>query len=450
MSSHLSGHSVGQLRAIGDNAPYAPQNHLRGVIAGSINRPAMNFIHPELIIGGMIFALTGSTVLVAVALIINKAGAFVPQLLVSSFLEHHNRRRPFYVFISIARAVLMIALTGSIWLLSLGVTPLHLTLFFIAYLFLCLANGMTQIIFNDMAGRLIFPHRVGSFLGMRMFLGGGVGIVAGIAVIQPILSTWSIPTSNAILASIATVLLIVGMTIWCFCREEPGDSAKNPTTLKETIRRGMKWLREDKSYRNFLWLRMGFRVSYLALVFFIPYGQQQLSHQSKADIVVLGGIMVAIYQLADVLASGVWGKVTDRLGSRTTLIGSSVLMFLAPTLALIAPALPRAFVFDLPYLSTAFDLPLIVYLLGLATLGVGIRGLMIGGNRFLIITAPPHRRPSYFAFVNTLSCPLTVLPLVGAWLGQVAGMPALFVFAGAGSLICFISALHMATDRPMN
>src|SRR5699024_10797114 len=104
--------------------------------------------------------------------------------------------------------------------------------------------------------------------------------------------------------------------------------------------------------------------------------------------------------------------------------------------------------FHVPYISTDFKLPLIVYLLGLVVLAIGKRGFMLGGNSFLITSAPDYRRPSYIAFVNTVACPLIILPLLGAWMANIAGMWSVFVFAALGSLCCVLAAFNMLPNKP--
>ena len=79
--------------ATADVVTYTRRNHVLGVMAGALGSMAYAFLHPDLIIAGMIYALTGSWHLVAVTSIINKAGFLGPQLWASSRLEH----RPVFV-----------------------------------------------------------------------------------------------------------------------------------------------------------------------------------------------------------------------------------------------------------------------------------------------------------------------------------------------------------------
>ena len=452
MRARADSRAYRSIRALGGNAPHTRRNHVLGILAGTFGETAQDFLHPELILAGLVYALTESPVLVALVTIVSKAGVLAPQLLASGFIEHTPRRRPYFVFMTAARTLALAALVASIWLLTWRTDALTLTLFYAAYLAACICLGAAHVIFMDMVGRLIPSHRVGSFLGMRTFLGGGAAILSAAVVIQPILLRLPLPANYAVLVGIGALLALASMSTWSLCREEAGPKASRPTTFVESLRRGMRWLRTDWNYRCFLWQRVAFRVSYLALAFFIPFGSRRLGYDARAGgLGVLGGILVATLKLSSVAASAVWGRIADRTSSRRILIAAGAFLLLAPALALAAPYLPRAFELPIPYLRRGLDLPLCVYLLALACIGIGTRGTVIGGNRFLITSAPLHRRGSYVAFLNTVTSPLTLLPLAGAYLAKTAGMNVLFAAIALGGVLAVVGAWRMrpaAGDRP--
>ena len=444
MSTNTATQAPDVRRALGKNARHTTRNYRLGVLAGLFAGTSRDFLHPELIIAGLVYALTRSPVMVALVPIISKAGVFAPQLLVSTLVEHRPRRRPYFVMLTVARSLAMVALLGTIWLLARGVTPLALTAFFTAYLLVCMCGGAGYVIFSDMVGRLIPPGRVGSFLGARTLLGGGLAIVTGMFIIQPTLSGVELPWNYLLLAAIGTVLVVIDMSTWCLCREEPGPRAESRSGMREALARGLDWLKEDHNYRCYLLSRVAFRINYVGLAFFIPYGTERLGYESRmGGAAVLGGIMVATLKLSTVLGGVVLGKVADRHGSRKGLILSGALMLSAPLLVLLAPLLPGVFELGLPGLEQGLDLPMVVYLLALACMGAGMRGNAMSGMRFLITSAPPERRPTYVAFLNTITSPLTLLPLAGALLASLAGMTTLFTVICAGGVLSVTAALRM-------
>ncbi|MBS3733844.1 MAG: MFS transporter [Phycisphaerae bacterium] len=437
------------LRTLGDNAPFARRNHVLGVTAGTVGNVARDFFHPEMILVGMIYALTGSAVYASLVTVIAKAGMLAPQLLAGSLVEHLPRRRPYFIAATAGRGIAFAGLALTIWLLTRGVTALHLGLFYAAFLAVQICTSLGHVVFMDMIGRLIPAHRVGAFIGMRGFLGGALSLVTGILVIQPILQGVSMPMNYLVLVIIGGVLATVDMAIWCQVRERPGARAERRTRLRDAIRRGVHWLRTHRNYRCYAWARVAFRINYLGVAFFIPYGTERLGYEkTTGGLALLGGVLVAVFKLCSVLGSYLWGRVADRYGSRVTLLRSAQLLLVGVALALLAPAVPQGFSLRVWGLSQAFTLPLTAYLVALGVFGLALRGTMIGGQRFLITSAPPEHRPSYLAFLNTLTSPLTLLPVLAAWIAEAAGMVWVFVFVAAGSILGTVAAARMLPDAP--
>lgn len=423
------------------------RNYLLGVLSGTVGTLAHDFLHPELILAGMVYALTGSKLLVALVSIIHKVGMFAPQLWVGSRLEHHARKRPYFILATVIRSVATLALIASLAALARSGNGLSLVWFFLAYVAMCMCAGGGYVIFMDMAGRTIPAGRVGAFFGLRHFLGAAVSVAAGVAVIQPILDRDVAPAANyLILAVVGGALGVANMILWALAREDDGPRAEGRGSFRESFRRGLKWLRRDRNYRAFFWLRVSFRINYLGLAFFIPYGSEKLRVEGPGGVAVLGGIMVAAMKLSRVVTSIVWGRLADRRGYRSPMLGASAFFLAAPIVALIAPQLPRGFCLPIPYTTAGLTLPLLVYLLALVSLGAAFQGMIIGSSRFQIRSAPPHRRLSYVGFMNTITMPLALLPLAGAWLAHVAGFSALFAAITAGGVLSIAAALYMRPE----
>jgi MFS family permease len=436
------------------------RNYILGIINGTVGTVAYDFIHPDLILTGLVFALTLSTFgdtwayfLVAMVSIINKGGSLLPQLYVSSMLEHRPRKRPFYILLTFVRGFGAAMLLVAMWLLASRVDWLTLGLFFAAFLIVSVCMGAGYVITLDMFGRMIRMERIGSFLGTRELLGGAFSLVAGLVIVQPILSRGAAGHDNAILASnyfwlglIGSTLTVVAMVFLIMCHEEEGPRAKHRTTLAQSLIRGWRWVKRNPDYRAYLWLRIAFRFNDLGMTFFIPYGVQKLRSAGPGSVVVLGGILVATFKLSRVVTSGFWGWTVDHYGDRVCLIGTGLCFVLAPSLALLAPLLPPVFGLPIPLTTMALDLPLVVYLMALVVIGAAYQGSIIGGNRFLIGRAPPRRRLSYIGFLNTITSPLTLLPLVAATIADRLGITTLFVLIVCGGFLYLYWAMRVRRD----
>ncbi|MFP4354669.1 MAG: hypothetical protein ACLFUJ_06050 [Phycisphaerae bacterium] len=452
---------VGFVRKLGPNAPYARRNHRLGVTAGLFAGVARDFFHPEVILVAFIFALTGSYWMAALIPICNKLGALTPQLLTGVFLEHRDRRTPYFRIVTVVRVASFLVLLGSMFMLVRDVNALGLTLFFAVYLVNCVTGGTGHVIFMDMIGRLIPSHRVGAFLSTRSLLSSAVSIVTSLLIVQTIISAVEFPNNYLLLVAIGTVLVAVDMGTWSLCREKPGHRARQRTSLGEALKRGFQWLATHHNYRCYLLSRVAFRFCYLGLAFFVPYGQQRLARDGAAAVVAIGGIMVFVMKGSSFISSLLWGKIADQYGSKVTMVGGGVFLVAAPLVALLSPHLPG--VFEIPIwsiqpaadgwtprlvaLENGLDLALVVYLAAFGLLHFGVRAYMLGGQRFLITTAPPQRRASYVAFLNTITSPLTLMPLLGAAVAEWFGMDALFAAVAFGGFLAIGAAMLMQSDR---
>jgi len=426
------------------------RNFVLGVLNGTIGTASFDFIHPELILAGLVYALTGSKLLVALVSVINKGASLLPQLYISSHLEHRPRKRPFYVALMFVRAASATVLIYGLWRLMEEASAAAFGIFFTGWLLTSLCGGASYVIMLDMVGRLIPLKRVGNFFGVREFMGGLLSLGAGYLVVQPILDLpgYQLPEKYFGLGIVGAVLALVAMLMLAMCREEAGPRARQKTTVMESLRRGYGWLKADRNYRSYLWLRVAFRINDLAFAFFIPYGVDRLRYEhDPAGVVALGGLLLATFKLSRVVTSTLWGWTVDRYGDRTCLVWTGLCFTLGPVLALAAPLLPQLFEAPIPLTNAVIDLPLCVYFLALVAIGGGVQGSIIGGNRFLISNAPPHRRLSYVGFLNTVTSPLTLLPLAAGYLAAEAGITTLFVVLVGGGLMWMFWAWRMTPDR---
>jgi len=202
-------------------------------------------------------------------------------------------------------------------------------------------------------------------------------------------------------------------------------------------------MKADRNYRILAFMRILLRLNFLMVAFFVPYGVERLG------AVGMGGVYVGVRSISMLVSSLLWGRLSDRKGNRLCLVLSGSLFALAPIVALLAPRVPQVFSLAVPLVPVALDLPLCVYLLALCAFGLAMQGNMIGRNSFVLEIAPPDRRPSYVAFLNTIAFPLTVLPTaVGALVGHdVERLDVVFIVIALSGVLTFLSALRLREVR---
>ena len=424
------------------------RNRVLGITAGSVAALSHAFLHPELIIAGLLYTLTGSPMLVALVTVINKGAVTMPQLWASTHLEHRPRKMPYLLLVGAIRTVCFAGLIASLWLMAEGLTALTLALFFVAYTLTCICAGAAHVVILDISGNMIPPSQLGSFFGLRNFVGTILGMIAGVAVMQPILTRMETPADYLVLVSVGAALALAGVGIFGLCREGINSHPQRRTTVTESLRRGFHWLRIDHNYRMYLLCRLAFRINYLGLAFFIPYGSEKLASGGTGNLAVLGGILVATMQISSLSASLIWGRVADRWGFRPCFVGAGVLFLLSPSLALLAPMLPTMFNLQLPGCAHSLDLPLTIYMIALAAVAAAIEASYVGGHYFTLTNAPDGRRSSYVGFINSVTTPLTLLPFVGAVIADHVGMSMVFVVVVGGGVLSLLAAVRM--KQPVN
>ena len=412
-----------------DPTPSTRRNYMLGVANGTMTRLGMGFINPYLVLSAFVYEQTGSNFLVGLTVALSTAGLMWPQLYISALVEHLPRKRPFYLFATALRIVTLSVVVATMFLVGVVDRPWMIALFFVAYFAYRSGQGCGSPVFFDLVARSVGPRRVGGFFGYRALFGGLLSSLAGFAVIQPILNALPSPYNYATLASIALVVMGCGWILFSLVHETAEARPPEERNLRQTAADTGALMWRDGNYRLLLLIRVLLRVDLLALAFYVPYGVERLG------AVGLSGVFVGCMSVSRLASSLVWGQLSDRKGNRLCLMCGATLLTVSPALALTAPRLPGAFEWTLPFTAASLDLPMTAYVLALCMVGFAMEGWAIGLNAFILESAPPDRRPSYMAFLNTASFPFTFLPalagmIVGSHLHRLEGLFAVCTVSG--------------------
>ncbi|MHC4479799.1 MAG: MFS transporter [Planctomycetota bacterium] len=419
------------------------RNYFLVLFNGTLARLGNSLIDPHLVLAAFVYGQTRSSLLVGVLTALGVAGHRLPQLYVSSLIEHHKRKKRFYIGASVVRVALLLAIIATMLLCGRNGHWLVMAAFFAVYFVFRAAQGCASIPFLDILTGAIGPSRIGGFFAVRHFLGGGVTLLAGLFLVQPILDHVPEPSSYAILTGVAVVVLAAAWGSFALFHEKANDAPPEARNLRESFADGRRTLRCEPNYRKLLWLRLLAHVNGLILVFYVPYGVEKLG------AVGISGVFLGCVSGSRLISSLLWGRVSNRKGNRLCLIFAGLFFALNPLAALLAPRLPEAFRWTIPATSVSLDLPLLVYLLALACFGFAQQANMIGTTAFVLESAPEGRRPSYFAFLNTVTFPMTFLPaLAGVLVGVgLLGLDALFGCVVVSGLLTLLLTLRLTEVR---
>ncbi|HEX7620448.1 MAG TPA: MFS transporter, partial [Anaerolineales bacterium] len=286
-----------------------------------------------------------------------------------------------------------------------------LGLTFIMLIWQGLGAGFTANGWQSMIAKIIPSDWRGTFFGAQAAWANVLISVAAIAA-GYILDRVRDPINFAI----CFTLTIVGMGFSMFClglTREPVDNEKTiPTLQPSPWRGGLKVLRSDKNFSNFLVVRLLSQFATMGFAFYIVYGLRRFG---MSDLTA--GLLTAAVTITSTVANIVMGWLGDRLGHRAMLIAGSIAVTLSSLIAWGAPTLNWMY--------------LVFILSGLANVAYWTIGMAITtefGNE--------ETRPTYIGLSNTLVAPFTIIaPLLGGWIADTAGFQATFMVSAVGGLV---------------
>jgi MFS family permease len=270
--------------------------------------------------------------------------------------------------------------------------------------------------------------RMGLLFGLRLFLGGGLAILAG-PVIAVVLSGnvlglhLSFPDNYALLFAVSTVFFVIACVMFALIKEEPDRVPDRITPLAAQLRKAAGVFHADPRFRRFLLMRVALMFAMTCVPFITVYAKREL-HVSDAYL----GSLVPIALAASLLSNLMWARINDRRSSRMVLALCSLLGMALCALSLSLVAFNSV--------SPAL-LPLAYALAGVIGSGIGV-----STTPQMIAIVPQGQGPLYFGLLNTL---LGVAMLFTSLVGLIVdglGFAALFIFCGA----CFALALERVTQ----
>jgi MFS family permease len=153
------------------------------------------------------------------------------------------------------------------------------------------------------------------------------------------------------------------------------------------------------------------------------------------------GVFVSIWVGAGVLSNAIWGRLLDRRGNRIVFVTTAAISVVAPAAMLVlasrigsASTLVGAGIFSL--VASTFLLN-----------GFVRSGRFIANQTYLLESAPPHRRPLYVGFMNSLSFPFMLSPILGGLVVAAFGYSALFAIGAAAAVGNIVASARLAEPR---
>ena len=425
-------------------AQLSVRNFIIGIINGTIVHASNTFLDPQTVL--TVFALDlmgGNVIWVGVLISLIQSGRFWPQSLLAGVLESEPRYLPYYRLSAVVRIVLRFAVWALIFFVGASQPLLLFVLVAIVLFLFSSAGGIGAATFLSIIGDTIPPTWRGKFFGLRFFLGGLVGLVAGLYV-KYVLSAESglaFPLDYAHLALLAAVAGSIAWGAFCFVEESPRRRRNHRLPLGQQLARGPRLFRRQPNFRRLVLTRAFFEMATaLCLPFIVPFAVQ-VGGMAKAMV----GLFLVARMLSFSGANVLWSYLSDNLGNRLVLLISGLLCVILPVMVLLAPRVPQTLLISA---HPAFDLRTGYFLLVFAVVGLLIGSQRLGQMGYLLEVTSPLRRPTYLGFYYAVLLPLAWAPFVGALvIGSQERYVWSFGLAVAAALGSLVNAFNLGEPR---
>ncbi len=403
------------------------RNFWLGVVNGVLYAGAEALTDPSVVLTYFTSLLTSSKFLVGLVAPIRIGGWFLPQLLVSGFIQRQERKLRIYAQLSVLRAVAWALMVLFLWFVrDRGVL---LGLFFAFLVVYSLAEGLSGLSFMDVVGKVVPLHRRGAFFGARRLLGGVLALVAS-GVVGWTLSErtgLAFPHNFALLFGLSFVL--ISLALYSFTRiDEPVEPVTHERLgVSAQLQRARRLTRQNPTYGRFLMARMLMVIADMAVPFYVVFAKESLGAPPG-----LVGVYLSTTTLSGLLANLWAARASDRHGNRQ-------LLLVACFVGLTSPALALVFAW--------WRGPALLFAVAFALNGVYNTAGWVAHTNFLLEIAPAGERPIYVGTANTLVGMAILASSGGGALVDWLGFGALFGLALAALLLATGISLSIREPR---
>lgn len=410
------------------------RNFLIGVINGALFNAGVACLDSNTVIPVFLGHLTDSSVVVGVAASIFPAGLSLTQFFTANTLENQRRKMPSYALAAVLIVFCIFLLSCCVFWLGDQNRSALLWVFMFTYSLYAIASGMGMVPFYDIAAKTIPIHRLGSFMAQRWFWGSvlsvGVGWAVSAVLARP--ARFPFPSNFALLFLLGAVMIAIALAVFIFGIKEPiGETTARKDSFWKYISSAVKMLSGDPCYSRLVAVRLLAGTSALSLPFLMRYATTVLGLPSQT-----AGTFLMVQTLSGMLASLLWGRLSDRSSNK-----------ICVQLVCIAGALAVAMALMSRLASATSSSRRLCYSLVFAFVGAYSAGLTLSFDNFLVEIAPGARRPTYVGFMNTLvGVETVILPLIGG--GIVDSVSYSVVFAVSLVFQALAAALSLGLADP--
>jgi predicted MFS family arabinose efflux permease len=244
------------------------------------------------------------------------------------------------------------------------------------------------------------------------------------------------PYDYGILIITGGVVATAGVVAYLFVHEPPAEHVHRRLSVRRQLEDGFAMLKRMPSYRTFLWMRAFYQLTAMSFPFYATFAYLRLGF-SEASV----GVFVSLWVAAGVVSNLVWGRLLDRRGNRIVFVSTAALSVFPPIAVLVLAARD-------PRPAGEVGLGLFALVASTFLLNGFVRsGRFIANHTYLLESAPATRRPLYVGFMNSLTFPFMLSPILGGVVVAAFGYTTLFVVAALSALADLAASTRLIEPR---
>ena len=404
---------------VADVRPGEARNGMVHVVSLILTKAADALIDPKLVLSWLLTALAAPSAMVGLLVPVREAGALLPQLAFARRVEASPERKRFWAMGSAVQGLAAFAIAAAAFLLS-GAWAGGVILASLAVL--AVARSASSVSYKDALARTIAKRRRGAITGLAASVASlsvfGVGVLMAAGLFDV-----AVAPLAAIIA-VAGAAFLLASRVFMTLREPRADP--EDTDDDGSLAALFQPIVTDAQLRLFVTSRAALAVTALAPPFIV-----MLSAASGRSALDALGPLVMASTAASVLASYLWGRLSDHSSRQTLMVAGA----LGSAVFAVVGALGLAF----DGLGGTFGAAAAIFAAQIA-----YEGVRAGRKLHLTDMAEDAFRARYTALSNTL---IGLALLVGGLFGLAADR-----FGPAPVLLAFavIAALGAALARGLD
>jgi MFS family permease len=397
------------------------RNYRLNVVEGVLFISSAAFTSLQIVLPALVLRLGGGNVVVGSLPVIVYVCLFLPQIFAARYVETLEWKRRWAIWAGFFQRLVLLLIAIAIITFGSVSSEIALILFLVLYCCMNLIAGIATPGWYDFFAKITPLRRRGRLSGMRTSLGSLAAFVCGI-LLTVFLSEFQFPLNYGIGFVLAFLLQMSSLTTQFFMVEAEPSKTVRKRSITEYLRGLPEVFHGNKEFRRFIISSAVLIVANMPIGFFTVYALKRF----QADESIVGEFTLSMMS-TQIIAALVAGVIADRYGNKRALIVAACGMLLASTWALLAPSVAW---FRLVFLFLGFN--------------VGTE--LMARYNISVEYGPVEQRSTYIALMNTLLAPVYLSGLLGGWISDLFGYPALFGLGMSFSVFGVILLIRKVKD----